>query len=116
MIVLYILIGVAIVSLIISLIYVRRDVKFYKESFNEMHKISSNIIETSKRVLESNDRIVDENKEITEFNERLITEQEELSKLNLTLIMLLENREETNNDGERVSEGSVEDCEQTTEC
>ena len=116
MIVLYIHIGVAIVSLIISLICVRSDAKFYEELFNETHKTSLKIIDVAERVLKTNSTIIDENEDIKEFNERLISEQEELSKLNLKLIMQLENKEETNNDCERVSEGGVENCEQTTEC
>lgn len=114
---------IIIACLIFWLILAKNDAKFYEQLFKESQNQNSRIIEMAKRVLKSADEIIDNDIDIIEFNKKLVDEQRELSEVNIKLITLnevlrreLENREETNNDCERVSEGSVEDCEQTTEC
>lgn len=114
---------IIIVCLIVWLIVANNDAKFYRELFKESQDLNLKIIEKNKQVLKHNDRILDENKEIVEFDAQLIEEQRKLADYNIQLISfneklvkILNNKEETNNDSERVSEGSVENCEQTTEC
>lgn len=64
------------------------DLIFVKREVKELYNRNYKIIEITKRTLDNNEK----------------------------LMKILNNKEETNNDGELVSEGSVEDCEQTTEC